>query len=270
MIKRFLLLPVKGRTDLKLNYDAQQMSKHIQKAVTTAILFFCLIQVPLEAQQTNTYSSHQYAELVELAYGQDQELVNGLQYYNRHPGSQGHPYLLEGLEHQGNVSLRGKLYDGLWLKYDIYYQQVEVDYWTTIGAQNQVILVSDRVDNFSIGNYFFEKLKLEGEQEQFYQVLGEGRMVWYIHWEKDLVAISGDSKFTEKYTSPRRSYLLELDASIHPFNNKKSFVQLFPKAIQKDMKKLIKSNKIMIRTASTEQLELFILAASNLLNGGAQ
>jgi hypothetical protein len=246
------------------------MSKDIQKTVTTAIFFFCLIQLPLEAQQTNTYSSQKYAELVEWAYGQDQELVNGLQYYNRHPQSLGHPYLLEGWVHQGNVSLRGKLYDGLWLKYDIYNQQVEVEYRTIIGANNQVILVSDRVDNFSIGNYFFEKLKLEGEQEQFYQVLGEGRMVWYIRWEKKLEAISGNYRFTEEYSSPRRSYLLELDASIHPFNNKKSFVQLFPEAIQKDMKKLIKSNNIKIRTASTEQLELFIPAASNLLNGGAQ
>jgi hypothetical protein len=246
------------------------MSKDIQKTVTTAILFFCLIQLPLEAQQTNTYSSQKYAELVEWAYGQDQELVNGLQYYNRHPGSLGNPYLLEGRVHQGNVSLRGKLYDGLWLKYDIYNQQVEVEYRTMIGAENQVILVSDRVDNFSIENYFFEKLKLEGEQEQFYQVLGEGRMVWYIRWEKKLEAVSGDSRYYEKYSSPRRSYLLELDASIHPFNNKKSFVQLFPKDIQKDMKKLIKNNNIKIRTTSTEQLELFILAASNLLSGGAQ
>jgi len=246
------------------------MSKDIQKTATTVILFFCLIQLPLEAQERTAEPSHKYAELVEWAYGQDQELVNGLQYYNRHPGSMGNPYLLEGLVHQGNVSLRGKLYDGLWLKYDIYNQQVEVDYRTMIGAENQVILVSDRVDNFSIGNYFFDKLKLEGEQEQFYQVLGEGRMVWYIRWEKKLEAVSGNSRYYEEYSSPRRSYLLELDASIHPFNNKKSFVQLFPKAIQKDMKKLMKSNQLRIRTASTEQLELFILAASNLLYGGAQ
>ena len=239
-------------------------------AVFTAMLIIFLIQLPIVGQQQTADSVQEYAELVEWAYGQDQELVNGLQYYNRHPGSRGHPYLLEGLVHQGNVSLRGKLYDELWLKYDIYNQQVEVEYRTMIGAQNQVILVNDRVDNFSIGNYFFEKLKLEGEQEQFYQVLGGGRMVWYIRWEKELVAVSGDSRFTEKYSSPRRSYLLELDASIHPFKNKKSFVQLFPKAIQKDMKRLIKRNNIKIRTASTEQLELFILAASNLLIGGAQ
>ena len=246
------------------------MRMDMHKAVVITIFFLCLIQLALVAQEGTTDPSQEYAELVERAYGQDQALVNGLQYYNRHPQSLGHPYLLEGWVHQGSVSLRGKLYPGLWLKYDIHGQQVEVEYRTMIGADNQVVLVSDRVDNFSIGNYFFEKLKLEGEQEQFYQVLGEGRMVWYIRWEKKLEAVSGNTRFIEEYSSPRRSYLLELDASIHPFNNKKSFIQLFPKAIQKDMKKLIKSNNIQIRTASTEQLELFILAASNLLDEGAQ
>ena len=48
---------------------------------------------------------------------------------------------------------------------------------------------------------------------------------------------------------------------------KKSFVDLFPESVQKDIKKLIKSNQLQIRTASTEQLELFIMAASNILEG---
>ena len=255
---------------MKINYYAHYMSKDIHKAVVAAILFFCLIQVSLEAQQQTNDPSQEYAALVEWAYGQDQELVNGLQYFNRHPRSLGHPYLLEGWVHQGSVSLRGKLYPGIWLKYDIYNQHVEVEYRTMNGADNQVILVSDRVDNFFIGSYFFEKLKLEEDKEQFFQVIGEGQMVWYIRWKKNLVHMSGDSRFIEEYTSPKRSYLVKLEGSIHPFNNQKSFVQLFPKAKQKDLKKLIKSNNIQIRSASIEQLELFIMAASNLLYGGAK
>ena len=248
------------------------MNKDVRKAVTVAILFFCIIQVPLKAQQ-DTDSPQHYSELVYWAYGQDQELVNGLQYYNRHPRSLGHPYLLEGWVHQGSVSIRGKLYSNIWIKYDIHAQQVEVEYRTMGGADNQVILVSDRVDDFTIGNYFFKKLKLEEEldeeldEKQFYQILGKERLIWYIRWEKKLVPLVGDPTFIEEFTSPKRNYLLELDGSIHPFSNKKSFVKLFPESIQKDIKRLIKSNQIQIRTASTEQLELFIMAASNILEG---
>ena len=239
-------------------------------ASTAAFLCFFLIYTPLTGQEPDADPSPGYADLVQWAYGQDQELVNGLQYYNRHPRSLGHPYLLEGWVHQGNVNLRGKLYAGLWLKYDIHAQHVEVEYQTVNGGDNQVILVSDRVRHFSIGDYYFERLKVEEGPAKFYQVLGEGRMLIFIHWSKNLVPVSGDSRYIEEYSAPKRSYFLQLDGTIYPFNNKKSFVKLFPKSMQKDMKKLIKSNNIQIRTASTEQLELFIIAASNFLNGGNQ
>lgn len=248
------------------------MRKDIQKAVFAAILFLNIVQVPLNAQQ-DTDSTPGYGELVQWAYGQDQELVNGLQYYNRHPKSLGHPYLLEGWVHQGSVNIRGKFYRNIWLKYNIYAQQVEVEYLTMNGADNQVILVSDRVNSFSMGNYFFKRLNLgeeldeEQNEEQFYQVVGEGRLIIFIRWEKRLVPLSGDPRFIEEYTSPKRSYLLELDGSIQPFSNKKGFVKLFPESMQKDIKRLIKSNQLQIRTASTEQLELFIIAAGNILEG---
>ena len=232
------------------------------------LLLFALIQLPLIGQEGCKEQHLRFASLVERAYGQDQELVNGLQYYNQHPRSLGHPYLHDGLLNQGSVNLRGKLYTGLWLRYDIYDQHVEVEYRTMGGSYNQVILVNDRIRYFIIGSSYFERLELEEGKPRFYQVLGQDIMVWYIHWERNLVPKSGDVRFIEEYTSPKRTYLLKLNGELHPFSSKKSFVQLFPKDIQKDMKKLIKSNQIQIRSASPEQLELFIIAASKLLTGG--
>ncbi|MDF1574921.1 MAG: hypothetical protein P1P86_06970 [Bacteroidales bacterium] len=234
--------------------------------VLTAVFGFCLISISLHGQQSSGESSFDYNELVAWAYGQDQELVNGMQYYNKHPGSMGHPYLLQGWAHQGSVTIRGRLYSPIWLKYDIHAQQVEVEYRTMNGAENQVILVGDRLDEFTIEKNFFRRLTLEEQAgEQFYQVLGEGRIILYIQWKKILVPLSGDSRFIEEYTPPKRDFLLELDASVYSFQNNKSFVKLFPKAIQKDLKRLLRSNYIRIRDASVEQLELLIMAASNLL-----
>jgi len=254
---------------LKFNDHIHQMKFDVPRALAMATLLFCLVQFPLHGQEPSADSPPGYGELVDWAYGQDQELVNGLQYYNRHPRSLGHPYLLEGWVHEGSVRIRGKFYNNIWLKYDIYVQQLEVEYQTINGADNQVVLVSDRVNEFYIGSYYFKKLKLEEEldDEQFYQIIGGGRLVLYIRWEKKLVPISGNPRFIEEFTSPKRHYLLELDGSVHPFSNKKSFVDLFPESVQKDIKKLIKSNQLQIRNASTEQLELFIMAASNILEG---
>jgi hypothetical protein len=250
------------------------MKFDVRKALCLAVFIFSVISPPLLGQDSGVDSQQGYLELVELAYGQDQELVNGMQYYNRNPRSMGHPYLLEGWAHQGSVTIRGELYSPIWLKYDIYAQQVEVDYRTTSGGENTVILVGDRVDDFTIGNSYFKKMRIEEDQTddpsqfQFYQVLGGGRMVWYIRWEKKLVPVSGDSRFSEEFTTPKRDYLLEFDGSVSAFQNKKSFVKLFPKAVQKDIKRLMNKNHLLIRTASPEQLELFIFAAVELLDSG--
>jgi hypothetical protein len=224
------------------------------------------MQIPVCGQQAFSETLLTYPELVDRAYGQDQELVNGLQYFNHHPRSLGNPYLLDGFVRQGWASIRGVMYYNIWLRYDIYNQQVEVEYRTLNGADNQVVLVSDRVDHFQIGEHFFRNLSLQGEKEQFYQVIGADRMICYIHWEKKLVPISGDSRFIEEFTNPKRSYLLELDGEINEFKSKSEFVKLFPEARRKEIKKLVRENNMQFRIASPAQLNLFLLAASKLLN----
>jgi hypothetical protein len=69
------------------------------RAFLLAVLVTLTFQMPVRGQQSSALVSPAYYELVDRAYGQDQELVNGMQYYNHHPRSQGNPYLLEGFVH---------------------------------------------------------------------------------------------------------------------------------------------------------------------------
>ena len=245
------------------------MGSDLRRLVSSVICCFCLIFLPLQGQQPSGDSSPDFEDLVVRAFGQDQELVNGMQYYNKHSNSLGHPYFLQGSAHLGSVTIRGRLYSQVWLKYDIHAQQVEVEYRTINGADNQVILVGDRLDEFTIEKNYFNRLKLDDEEgEQFYQVIIMDPLVLYIHWEKILVPGSGDSRYSKEFTSPKRDYFLEMEGKVYSFHNKGSYVKLFPKPIQKDLKKIIRSNYIQIRNATTDQLELLLLAAGNLISGG--
>jgi len=143
---------------LKLNLKAYLMP--FTGKTAAAALLCLLMPFSVGGQEPVAGPSSAYAELAEWAYGQDQVLVNGLQYYNRNPSSLGHPYLMDGLVHQGSVSLRGKQYGGLWIKYDIHDQHVEVEYQTVNGAYNQVILVNDRINYFTLEKHYFERLNL--------------------------------------------------------------------------------------------------------------
>jgi hypothetical protein len=249
--------------------DAYARKHHWMKLhATSAIIAFLLIWMSPAAhgQQASSDAVFTYPELVDRAYGQDQELVNGLQYFDHHPRSLGNPYLLDGFVRQGWVRIRGVVYNPIWLRYDIYRQQVEVEYLTLGGADNQVVLVGDRVDYFQMGEHYFENLSLQGEKKQFYQVIGAGRMKCYISWTKKLVPVSGDSRFIEEFTNPKRSYLLELDGQIHEFRSKSEFVKLLPESRRKEMKKLVRQNNMQFRIASPAQLNLFLLAAAKILN----
>jgi hypothetical protein len=229
-------------------------------------LFYLAPSLPASGQQASSDSSPGFQMLVDRAYGQDQELVNGKQYYDHHPRSLGNPYLLEGFVHQGSVNIRGVTYYNVWLRYDIYYQQVEVEYSTLGGADNQVVLVNDRLKEFRIGQYAFKNLSFQGEEKRIYQVIGSERLICYISWEKKLIPRVGDSKFTEQYTPPKRKYLLELDGEIHEFQSKRDFIKLFPESQRKAIKRLVRQNNMQFRIASPEQLNLFLMAASKLLN----
>ena len=124
-------MEVKCRTELETECDILPMPYTIRPAAAMLLLLF-LIQRPLFAQEEGLDQNSLFTSLAEWAYGQDQELVNGLQYYNRHPRSLGHPYLHEGLVHQGSVNLRGKLYTGLWLRYNIHEQYCRWKWWSFI------------------------------------------------------------------------------------------------------------------------------------------
>lgn len=226
-------------------------------------LFFCALS--LHAQQSAPVLQENFAALVGNSYGQDQELVNGMQYYNKHSRSLGNPYLLGDFVQLGSVTIRSVIYKDVWLRYNIHAQHVEVAYQTMNGADNQVILVGDRVDRFNMGNQEFRRISLLGKAEQYYQVLGSDRLFCYISWEKKLVPVSGNSLFIEEFTAAKRSYLLELDGVISPFQNKKGFVKLFPENRQKEVKRLIRTNHVQLRSASPEQIDQLLLSVVNLL-----
>jgi len=242
------------------------MRIHDPKVVSVATLILLLCICPVRGQQSSADDPMAFHELVDRAYGQDQELVNGRQYYDHHPRSLGNPYLLEGFVHQGSVSLRGVTYYNVWLRYDIFGQQVEVEYSTMSGADNQVVLVSDRLGEFRIGQHHFKNVSFPGKEKRIYQVIGSERMICYISWEKKLIPRVGDAGHTEQYTPPKRSYLLELDGAIHEFQSKRDFVKLFPQEHKKAIKSLVRQNNMHFRIASPEQLNLFLMAASRLLN----
>ncbi len=244
------------------------MSFYMQRVALATFIGFTLILLPISGQQLNADASQDvFTDLVKSAFGLDQELVNGAQYYNRHPRSMFHPYFSTPAFQMGSVTLRTKIYEEVRIKYDLYYQHLEIGYKNLSGGNNQVISVTDRVEAFSFGVYHFKKLNLEGKADRFYQVIATDHFTCYVFWEKGLVPLSGNTTYTEQFTGEKRTLYLFMDGDLHGFSSRSDFSDYFPEENKKEIKRGLKSSQFKFRTAPPGEIIRMMEVVSSTLEG---
>lgn len=238
------------------------LMQKIALAIGVCVVFFSL---PNYAQGSrNVYEA--YANLVRKEYGQDQSLVNGVQYYNRHTRAKGHPYFhMNNSYHRGTLTMEGREYPDLLLKFNIHAQHVEMQYRNFSGGVNQMIPVVDKVDGFTLGAYRFQKLELEKGEKKFYQVLATACFTCYIHWEKDLLPLNGSFTYIEQFSEAKRSLWLNLNGELKAFSSRKEFAGLFPEGDKKNIKRLLSRAQFKFRRASVDEIIRNVEAVCKLL-----
>jgi hypothetical protein len=243
------------------------MNLLMQKVAPAIILCFFIYLFPVFGQQNGPLADPgSYSQLVKKGYGLDQDLVNGLQYYNRHLYSTGHPYFQNDQIKKGSITIKGKIFYNVKLKFDIYSQNVELEYENISGGRNQVITIFDQVDAFTLGDFQFQKLIIEEGDEKYYQVISTACFTVYVFWEKGLLPLNGSTTHVEKFTDAKHSYLLDLAGELTPFNSRKDFSECFPEEDQKEIKRLLSRNQFKFRTAQVDQIVRNVEWVCNLLN----
>jgi len=207
-----------------------------------------------------------FPDLVENAYGLDQDLVNGVQYYNRYFLSEGHPYFLEDRFAKGSVTINGKVYQNVNLRYDLLSQHVEIEYESFSGGSNRLFAVSERIAAFSIDEYEFRRLKIQEDRESFYQVIDTRHLTCYVHWEKKLTRLYNSVIYMNHFTYPTYTCWLEMGSETKAFNNRRSFTRLFPVNIQQEIRKLLRRRGVSFRDVSPDEIIRTMHAVDNLVN----
>ena len=207
-----------------------------------------------------------FPDLVENAYGLDQDLVNGIQYSNRYMRSEGNPYFQEDSFKNGSVSINGKIYQNVQLKYDLFSQRVEIKHDKILGRNYRYITISDRMEAFSLGAYEFRKLNIQENPERYYQVINTGHFTCLVHWEKKLVPLDNSAIYIDHFTHPRLYYWLELNGEIIAFKNRRTFARLFPKNMQREILKLFRQRHISFRNVGPDEILRTMKMVENLFN----
>lgn len=191
------------------------------------------------------------------SYGSDYNLLNGRQ-YNLLYSSVSHPFFNSDRYRPGTLVLNTASYAGIPINYDIYKQQVVLQYTTYTGQPNQLVLNPELLDRFGLDGKEFIKLTFPGTGSSFYQVVRSGEISCYLHWEKKLFQSSTSSNTPYKYTKQFRKVYVVKEGQLFPVGNRASFTGLFDKVHEKEISRYLRREKIRLGKASDQSLGLLM------------
>ena len=238
--------------------------------LTLQILFSTFIVLTLtgtgRAQLPNTPlpDNDSLSWYIDMKYGLDQELFNGLQYYKKYVQYKGDPFYPQDKFYNGSVTLKGITYDGVQLKYNCYSQQLILGYTDFKEQYNQLIINNIHIDSFSLGRYRFKNVALTNHRDLIYQFMEAGTVSCYIHWRRDIHTTHDDLRYSHEYTDPIGAFYICYKGEIHPVDNREKIILIFPESIQPDIKRYIRREHLRLSKAEASEILDLISFIGNL------
>ncbi|MBN2610888.1 MAG: hypothetical protein JXB00_04950 [Bacteroidales bacterium] len=213
-----------------------------------AVLFFSSPPGKLAGQGQDTWSPYALEKYFARLYKQDQNLVNGMKYYNLHYSATGNPFLISEKSSEGWINLNGVEYRDILLKYDICNQQVILEYTYSHGGMNQVVLSNEFISEFELLGKRFKKYHFSLTGEKYFQVITSGSLTLLIEWKKDLLPAGSFSNIAYEYSREKKKMYLLKDSLPLPLKGNGSFLKLFP-GNEAAIRKYMKQNQVKLKTA---------------------
>lgn len=222
---------------------------------------------------------------VKEQFGIDPLLMNGIYYENPYYNAKGHPFLGDGEFYLGSVNFRNKKYENVNLKYDIYNQQLIIDQSREDSrgsvvfqnvryeglsvkfdeeSQQMVInqeagkpkimnlLANEFVTEFSMDGMQFKKLALEGDEPEYYQVIGAEKDIqcyYFLYKNRFKSQNEGDRTVFVFSDKNYRSYLV-IDNKVTKFRSNGSFLKQFQGVSKSQIRTYLRSNQIKVKRAN--------------------
>ncbi len=209
-----------------------------------------MAQVNLFSQQS---SITDYLVQCEIKYGSDADLVNGEKYSYPYSQALGDPFFFPETR-TAEITIHEKEFKGQLLRYDIYNQQLILDYENLYGVSASLVLRSQWVESFAFENQKFKKMEGPDGKSGFFQILGEGQIDCIYLWNKKYLLNLTSGEQSYYFTDPDRSSFLRIEGQVHPYKSNGNFIKAFDPGLQKPLKQFLRQAKIKVKTASDAQM----------------
>ena len=184
-------------------------------------------------------------------YGYDPLLYNGRVYaFFPKPGTAGTPYIYSDFDTQGSVTVRGVTYTNLNLNYDLYNQQLILNYKTILGSSSFIELSLAWLETFEIKDLHFEVVTNTDTSKRIFQVLGSGPYQIRYSLFKALLPDSRTASRNYFFTNTEKEMFVFSGNKMTKYKNNRSFTAAFNPTQQDAIRKFIRKNKIKVKKAS--------------------
>jgi hypothetical protein len=186
-------------------------------------------------------------------YGIDPDLLNGRRYSsNLSHNIQGHPYFFDPVYEPGSLMIRGNVYDGVLLNYDIYNQELVLRYQKPNNSFDFIALSKAWLDGFHLQGRKFVLLGIGEGKKEYFQVIGQDSLEILYYWEKELILSKEPGNTHYSLSEPSRTMYLYRNGEFYLFRNNREYVNFFGPTQKEQMKNYIRENRINVRKAPDE------------------
>lgn len=232
----------------------------MRQPLTYMILAVSLQLSGLYAQQI---SISDYLAECERKYGNDADLVNGKKYYYPYRQSQGDPFLFP--ESRGAlIQIHDKEFSGQQLRYDIYNQQLVLDFQDLYGATNSLVLRDEWVKAFAFGDKQFVRRKDPEGQEAYLQLVSGGHISCVYKWSKNYLLNLTSGQQNYYFTEAKKTSYLVIGDQFYPYKSNRSFIKALDPGLRKTVKVFMKQAKLKVNKASDAQIDHLVEYCNSL------
>lgn len=200
--------------------------------------------------------------------GADDELVNGKIYIQENLLAAGHPFFLNANWLVGNLTINGKVYDGLFLKYNIQTDELILKAERKRGGASVVSLNNEFVEEFTIEDRHFVNamgFEVRGIQTDFVELLYRGSFIFFVSYTKSYNNDYNTKTPYGSYGKTTTSYFILQHNQLSYISSKNALLKYFD-PFKKKIKKFMKKNHIKYSKASYGQLQNLMQYCDELSN----
>lgn len=218
----------------------------------TALLIFTVLTWSNSTGIGENYSEKLYATLQDSLKG-NQILYNGKLWRNIYYNVQEDQFLFSKEFLPGTVTISGKTFKGLMLKYDIFKDEL----LTPVDPGGILQLNKEMVDSFSLffrnKTYYFEKIQEDSlsHSKMYANILYKGKAALYLKYTKKIEKLAVEGKYDRFYQISRLYFVKRM--RVYPVYGRSEIMKIiFDNNGQ--VKNFIKKNKVIVSEKEPESL----------------